>query len=328
VPAIYEIEPENEESPLRAFASHPSETVLILGPRRIPPVETPTSNSNTAISICTSVGFRFLQVKEYISAAVELKPDICVAPADIMHDHIPSIKRAEKMADRTAVWLRDILAQKESCVEDGTDITVFAPILPISAEQQTWYTNQLVDDEFRHLISGLVVYDAHSLDLIDKSITTLPILALTEPANPRQLLREISLGVDLFVMPFINTATDAGVAFDFSFPAPTMGESSSAQHSLGVDAWDPAFATDLEPLQSGCQCYTCQRHHRAFLQHLLSAREMLAWVLLQIHNHHVIDQFFAGVRASIAKGSFEQDKDAFERYYESELPVKYNDGPR
>jgi queuine tRNA-ribosyltransferase subunit QTRTD1 len=300
---------------------------MIMAPRRIPPVETPTSNTNTSISICTSVGFRYLKVKDYISAAIALQPDICIAPADILFDHKPSVKRAEKMGDRTAVWLRDTLAQKETCREEGSDITVFAPILPIAAEQQTWYLSQLVE-EFRDLVSGLVVYDADSLDVVDESLAELPILALTAPANPRQLLREISLGVDLFVLPFITGATDAGIALDFVFPPPTSDGTSSAQEPLGVDSWNPDHAMDLSPLRAGCQCYTCKNHHRAYLQHLLSAKEMLAWVLLQLHNHYIVDEFFAGVRASISNGSFEKDKEAFERYYESEFSEKKNDGPR
>jgi queuine tRNA-ribosyltransferase subunit QTRTD1 len=300
---------------------------MIMAPRRIPPVETPTSNSNTGISICTSVGFRYLKVKDYISTAAALQPDICVAPADIMFDHKPSVKRAEKMAGRTAVWLRDTLAQKEACREEGSDITVFASLLPIAAEQQPWYTNQLAED-FRDLVSGLVVYDADSLDIIDEPLAELPILALTAPANPRQLLHEISLGVDLFVLPFITGATDAGIALDFAFPPPKSEQASSAQQSLGVDLWSPDHATDLGPLRAGCECYTCKNHHRAYLQHLLSAKEMLAWVLLQLHNHHVVDEFFAGVRESISSGSFEKDKDAFERYYESKFSEKTNDGPR
>jgi queuine tRNA-ribosyltransferase subunit QTRTD1 len=328
VPAIFETKPENGESPLRTFASHAEETVLILGPRRVPPVETPTSHAtNHAVSICTSVGFRYLKVQEYISAAVELKPDICVALADILHDRKPSSKRAEKMVDRTAVWLRDVLDAKEMCKDKGSDITVFAAILPIPSEQQSFYTNQLVED-FQEQISGLVVYDAHSLDAVDGSLAKLPILALTEPVNPRQLLREILLGIDLVVLPFINVATDAGIALDFVFPPPRADDGSSLQKPLGLNTWDPAHATDLSPLRADCQCYTCQNHHRAYLQHLLSAKEMLAWVLLQLHNHHIMDCFFAGVRASITNGGFEKDKEAFEIYYESEFSEKTNAGPR
>jgi queuine tRNA-ribosyltransferase len=55
---------------------------------------------------------------------------------------------------------------------------------------------------------------------------------------------------------------------------------------------------------------------------------MLGWVLLQIHNHHVIDRFFAAIRESIRNGTFDSDMAAFERRYESQLPSKTGQGPR
>jgi queuine tRNA-ribosyltransferase len=55
---------------------------------------------------------------------------------------------------------------------------------------------------------------------------------------------------------------------------------------------------------------------------------MLAWVLLQIHNHHVMDQFFAGVRTSIANGTFEADAEKFSKTYEAAMPTSQGKGPR
>ena len=77
-----------------------------------------------------------------------------------------------------------------------------------------------------------------------------------------------------------------------------------------------------------CSCYACITHHRAYITHLLSAKEMLGWTLLQIHNHHVLDRFFAGVRASLARQTFDADSAAFATWYELELPVGAGSGPR
>jgi queuine tRNA-ribosyltransferase len=61
---------------------------------------------------------------------------------------------------------------------------------------------------------------------------------------------------------------------------------------------------------------------------VLSAKEMVAWTLLQIHNHHTMDLFFQAVRESIADGTFSVKAAAFERNYTSELPEKTGSGPR
>ena len=59
---------------------------------------------------------------------------------------------------------------------------------------------------------------------------------------------------------------------------------------------------DTRPLVEGCNCHACQNHHRAYIHHLLIAHEMLADVLLHVHNtHHMLD-FFGEVRACIAEG--------------------------
>jgi queuine tRNA-ribosyltransferase len=55
---------------------------------------------------------------------------------------------------------------------------------------------------------------------------------------------------------------------------------------------------------------------------------MLGWVLLQIHNHHILSEFFRAIRESIRDGTFEAYADDFARAYESELPEKSGQGPR
>ena len=86
----------------------------------------------------------------------------------------------------------------------------------------------------------------------------------------------------------------------------------------------------LEPFKEGCPCYACTKHHRAYLHHLLGAREMLGWTLLQIHNHQVMSDFFAGIRSTIAAGgaTFEENVQLFSRVYESELPKGTGERPR
>eukprot|EP01034_Spumella_vulgaris_P042165 gene42165-52278_t len=53
-----------------------------------------------------------------------------------------------------------------------------------------------------------------------------------------------------------------------------------------VDVWDKKYQKDTQPLVAGCQCHACKHHSRAYIHHLLIAREMLAEVLLYHHNQH------------------------------------------
>ncbi|UKZ83558.1 hypothetical protein TrVFT333_011367 [Trichoderma virens FT-333] len=69
---------------------------------------------------------------------------------------------------------------------------------------------------------------------------------------------------------------------------------------------------------------------RAYLHHLLNAKEMLGWNLLQIHNHHVINEFFAGIREALTKGQavFEEEASRFTASYEPVFPEGTGARPR
>ena len=59
---------------------------------------------------------------------------------------------------------------------------------------------------------------------------------------------------------------------------------------LGKDVSSHAWFRDKGPLVKGCQCLTCQTHTRAYVYHLVCAKELLAEILLFIHNlHHMLE---------------------------------------
>ena len=371
-------------SRLRAFTALKDDALLVLGPRRIAPVVCPASNSNSAISILTSVGFRQLTSTDYVEAVHLLRPDIVLGMADYVSHQRSSMRRMGKMADRTLIWTKQMIQGLSSvrldgvdeeetarCKEDNDDDAAarpafFAPILPISREEQSYYLDALEDqDECRSYISGLAIHDVTLIPQLPPSLESLPRLSLDESATtPQALLYHVSLGVDIVVTNMIGTATDDGIALDFTFPAPvavdpestdsppspspppSSSSSSSAAaavhqsdddvvtmtsihgQALGHNLWLPHHATSLAPLSRECTCYTCRHHHRAYVHHLLIAGEMLAWVLLQVHNLHVLDLFFDGVRGGIRLGVFDAHRSAFETAYRPDLPTVTGIRPR
>lgn len=77
-----------------------------------------------------------------------------------------------------------------------------------------------------------------------------------------------------------------------------------------------AYRDDFRPLLEGCGCYACQRYSRAYIQHLVKARELLAKTLMSIHNEYFIVGLVDQMRASIADGTFYEFRDAWlARYY-------------
>jgi queuine tRNA-ribosyltransferase len=66
-----------------------------------------------------------------------------------------------------------------------------------------------------------------------------------------------------------------------------------------------AFARDERPIDASCTCYTCRTFTRAYLRHLIAARELLAGTLLSIHNLHALVQLVKDIREMIVAGTFE-----------------------
>jgi queuine tRNA-ribosyltransferase len=60
-----------------------------------------------------------------------------------------------------------------------------------------------------------------------------------------------------------------------------------------------AYARDPLPIDRDCHCYTCQHFSRAYLRHLIMAKEMLAATLLSIHNLHTLIQLVQDIRQAI-----------------------------
>lgn len=342
-PAVAKM-PASDGKRLHAFTALPSPCMTILGPRRTPAVKAPIGNSDTYIQIFTSNGFKSLSNTDYIAAIKTIKPDIAIPLAD-MHSSLPRASQAKgirRMCERTEDWMAEL--HKSLDLDDlrASNTSIFAPTLPVPYPMQWEYLNRLSSD-FVDKLSGLTIYDVDILpELINyPSLMPLPRLSVDTPADPHEILRQISLGADTFLLPFINIVSDAGVAMTFTFPPPSTSPSSSSPSSstttngtnllpLGVDLSLPGHATSLSSLVDNCPCYTCTSHHRAYLHHLLNAREMLAWTLLQIHNHHILSHFFTGIRSSLAAGAenFEQDCRRFYRTYEADLPAGLGTRPR
>lgn len=55
----------------------------------------------------------------------------------------------------------------------------------------------------------------------------------------------------------------------------------------------------FEPIEKDCQCYTCQHFTRAYLRHLLKAKEMLGYRLMSIHNLYFLKSFMNRLREAI-----------------------------
>lgn len=76
------------------------------------------------------------------------------------------------------------------------------------------------------------------------------------------------------------------------------------QNSFVFHITNSKYKTDPNPIDPGCECYTCQNFTRAYIHHLVEAREILAFQLCTYHNLYFITKLMTGIREALSEGRF------------------------
>ncbi|XP_071398120.1 queuine tRNA-ribosyltransferase accessory subunit 2-like isoform X1 [Centroberyx affinis] len=150
--------------------------------------------------------------------------------------------------------------------------------------------------------------------------------------RPDEVLACVEAGVDLFESFFPFQVTERGCALCFSFdisPDPeragrappavlelnderdaagetqengdvNLDDQTQMMTSFEINLKDKRYQGDFRPLVEGCGCYCCRNHQRAYLHHLLVTNELLAGVLLMLHNTAHYHAFFGALREALA----------------------------
>jgi queuine tRNA-ribosyltransferase len=106
----------------------------------------------------------------------------------------------------------------------------------------------------------------------------------------------------------IITGVLAGVdLFDCVFPTRlARNHAAFTRDGTRLNLRNAPFARDPAPIDPTCNCYTCQKFSRAYLRHLIVAKEMLSATLLSIHNLHTLIQLTRDLRQSILDNELDE----------------------
>jgi len=149
-------------------------------------------------------------------------------------------------------------------------------------------------------IGGLSVGESKPLMLKIMRQTT----PLLPPNKPRYLM---GVGTPMDILDGIEAGIDM---FDCVLPS-RNARNGTLYTSLGkVNIKRAEYKEDDGPLDPACGCYTCSRFSRAYLRHLSTARELLAYRLNTIHNLHYFLELTRTAAHAIAKGTFQTFKAA------------------
>jgi queuine tRNA-ribosyltransferase len=145
-----------------------------------------------------------------------------------------------------------------------------------------------------YAIGGLAVGEGQEamFDVLDYAPGQLPAdkpRYLMGVGKPDDLVGAVERGVDMFDCVLPSRSGRNGQAF-------------TARGALNIR--NAKFAEDLAPLDENCECAVCKNHSRAYLHHLIRAKEILGAMLMTEHNIAYYQALMAGMRGAIAEGKF------------------------
>ena len=108
--------------------------------------------------------------------------------------------------------------------------------------------------------------------------------------TPEDILNGVARGVDIF---------------DCVLPTRLARHHSAFTSGGGrLNLMNAAYKADPNPIDPQCDCYACQNFSRAYIRHLITAKEMLASTLISIHNLRALIRLVHDIRGYIAEGSY------------------------
>ncbi len=145
-----------------------------------------------------------------------------------------------------------------------------------------------------YAIGGLAVGETHEeMYHIIEEVT--PILPKNKPTylmgvgTPQNILEGVERGVDFF---------------DCVYPS-RNGRHGHVYTNYGkLNLFNQRFEKDMRPIEEGCNCPACRSYSRAYIRHLLKAKEMLGMRLCVLHNLYFYNKMMEEIRDALDAGSF------------------------
>ena len=141
-------------------------------------------------------------------------------------------------------------------------------------------------------------------------------LEVVDPILPEDKPRYL-MGVGT-TLDFVNAVMRGVDIFDCVLPTRLARHNAAMTKEGRLNMMNAQFANDPHPIEEGCSCYTCQNFTRAYIRHLIVAREILAATLLSIHNIHHLLQMMQKIRQAIIEGSMGDLASEFFKYRKPE----------
>jgi queuine tRNA-ribosyltransferase len=235
---------------------------------------------------------RSIRIQENLGADIIMAFDECADPND--HAYInPAMERTHRWAERSLKAKRRADQALFGIVQGGIDPDLRAASAKFIASLGTPGI----------AIGGLSVGETKDEMHAMLDVVT-PLLPEDKPrylmgvGTPEDIIDGIARGVDIF---------------DCVLPTRLARHHAAFSLEGRLNMMNAMFARDERPIDETCDCYACRTFTRAYIRHLIVAKELLAGTLLSIHNLRALIRLVEDIRGYIAEGSFEEQVPALLR---------------
>ncbi|MGI6006343.1 MAG: tRNA guanosine(34) transglycosylase Tgt [Ruminococcus sp.] len=213
---------------------------------------------------------------------------------------VASREYVQNSVDRTTRWL--VRCKKEMERLNSLPDTINSHQLLFGINQGAVYEDIRIEhakaiselDLPGYAVGGLAVGESHEemYRILDAVVPHLPaekptyLMGVGTPAN---ILEAVERGVDFF---------------DCVYPSRNGRHGHVYTDSGKLNLLNARFELDQKPIQEGCGCPACRNYSRAYIRHLLKAREMLGMRLCVLHNLYFYNSMMKEIRDAIEEGRY------------------------
>ena len=149
-----------------------------------------------------------------------------------------------------------------------------------------------------YAVGGLAVGESHEemYRILEAVVPYLPIekpTYLMGVGTPANILEAVDRGVDFF---------------DCVYPSRNGRHGHVYTNQGKLNLFNAKYELDDAPIEEGCQCPACRTYSRAYIRHLLKAKEMLGMRLCVLHNLYFYNTMMEEIRDAIDAGEFQAYK--------------------
>ena len=149
-----------------------------------------------------------------------------------------------------------------------------------------------------YAVGGLAVGETHEemYRILDEVVPELPqnkptyLMGVGTPAN---ILEGVDRGIDFF---------------DCVYPSRNGRHGHVYTNHGKLNLFNAKFELDARPIEEGCQCPACRNYTRAYIRHLLKAKEMLGMRLCVLHNLYFYNHLMEEIRLAIREHRYSEFK--------------------